>query len=148
MDDRAPGRLAVREGDRLSVVVRFHLLIVLFAVVIEARVRGLFVSSTIHRTDYQRVLHKEALRLGAKFRLNSEVTSVDFEAPAVILQSGEGLRGSREMWSSGLTVRALTGRPSSLLADSKPRRSLPRVTNFTALQMEKCSGPHVTLAQP
>ncbi|KAL4874567.1 hypothetical protein BJY04DRAFT_211989 [Aspergillus karnatakaensis] len=56
----------------------------------------------IHREDFYRVLHAEAVRLGAEIRLNSEVTDVIFETTEVVLAGGERVAGDVIVGADGI----------------------------------------------
>ncbi|RDW94229.1 uncharacterized protein DSM5745_01551 [Aspergillus mulundensis] len=59
----------------------------------------------IHRQDFHQVLLDEAGRLGVEIRLNAEVTDVVFDAPEVILASGERVAGDVIVGADGLHSR-------------------------------------------
>lgn len=56
------------------------------------------------RADYQVVLHQTALAAGCELRLGAKVVSVDEDAPAVTLASGEEVRGDLVIVADGMPL--------------------------------------------
>lgn len=68
----------------------------------------------IHRADYHKKLVAEAKRLGIYIRLDSPVTSIDFETPAIDIKGHQSLKVDVIIGADGLKSvcrEALLGRP-------------------------------------
>lgn len=78
----------------------------------------------VHRADFHAILAEAASSLGVSIRLKSPIKSVDFSAPALILENGEFITGDAVIAADGLRSvcrEALLGRkdppiPSGSLA--------------------------------
>lgn len=68
----------------------------------------------IHRADYHKILLREAIRLGVKVLLDSTVTGVDFEVPAIHLKGKPDFHADVILGADGLKSacrEALLGHP-------------------------------------
>jgi salicylate hydroxylase len=78
----------------------------------------------VHRADFHAILAEAAISLGVTIRLKSPVETVDFSAPALILENGDVVKGDAVIAADGLRSvcrEALLGRkdppiPSGSLA--------------------------------
>ncbi len=56
----------------------------------------------IPRAKYQRLLYEAALEAGVEVRLSSRITSIDENAPNVLLASGEMIEGDIIIGADGM----------------------------------------------
>lgn len=58
--------------------------------------------SIIHRVDYHRILHDEAIRLGAILRLGAEVTDISTVKTTALLADGTIVKGDVIIGADGI----------------------------------------------
>lgn len=98
----------------------------------------------IHRADYHSILVDEARRLGVRIQLNSVVTGIDFEKPAVHIKDQADISADVIIGADGLKSvcrEALLGRPSPpretgdlayrILIDGRAMRKHPLLSDIS-----------------